>query len=428
MQLVGQRNASTMQTLSSTFSNQTNEYPMNPILQLIMNCSTETGLTSNSAAPSPKHLEIWSPKAIPRSNLELGDTHNTTYMSPCLRKSPVLSCYLWYCMFVCRACCLCVCVCLSICFLYIKLKRLLPWANLASLKVSAKKKDKLGSEFTVSISTLSIFVLRSLMKSYEIASFLIKRTYIGPFLDPWFLFWAESMPKIGRGDKLWLNLAKTGLWCMSSRCTKIHLQQFCQTLFLILHTFLTSPTTTLTGQSPTLLDTANTSQRSKPSKSVTTTRNLNSQVLTMRSLNPSWWALASDLEASQESESEIWPEEIKATARPCHNHLENRSFFPSDPNISNDPQMQLCWQATLRFSFACVAWLCNDFEVWLTPDATASGPATSFASSLSLRWNRKSEPQAASRRSNPDYGAADWSGKFSVPPESIVFVCKMQYR
>lgn len=157
---------------------------------------------------------------------------------------------------------------------------------------------------------------------------------------------------------------------------------------------------------PTLLDTANTSQRSKQSESVTTTRNLNSQELTMRSLNPSWWALASDLEASQESESEIWPEEIKATARPCHNHLENRSFFPSDPNISNDPQMQLCWQATLRFSFACVAWLCNDFEVWLTPDATASGPATSFASSLSLRWNRKSKPQAASRRSNPDYGAA----------------------
>ena len=110
---VGQRNESTMQTLSSTFSNQTNEYPMNPILELIMNCSTETGLTSNSAAPSPKHLEIGSPKAIPRSNLELSDTHNTTYMSPCMRKSPVLSCYLWYCIFVCLCAVhvVCVCVC-----------------------------------------------------------------------------------------------------------------------------------------------------------------------------------------------------------------------------------------------------------------------------------------------------------------------------
>lgn len=55
-------------------------------------------------------------------------------------------CYLATCGIACLCAVhvVCVCVCLSICFLYIKLKKLLPWANLASLKVNAKKKDKLG--------------------------------------------------------------------------------------------------------------------------------------------------------------------------------------------------------------------------------------------------------------------------------------------
>ncbi len=59
----------------------------------------------NSAAPSPKHLEIWSPKAIPRSNLELNDTHNTTEAPACVRVWRYLC--LWYCIFVCM---LSVCV------------------------------------------------------------------------------------------------------------------------------------------------------------------------------------------------------------------------------------------------------------------------------------------------------------------------------